>query len=147
MDCFLVVIKGSPMYHVRNPLLQQWVRIPLPPHLSSFDVVRLQENQYFNDNGLVTKMENGIAVGYKVVWILAPHVSAKLTFMIYSSETRAWKTENMRCVCSMIWSRLEYSISLNGILHWLTSSDNTMTQIMLYPMISIIMLEVMMGVV
>lgn len=120
-------IEGSPMYHVGNPLLQQWVRIPLPPHLSPFDVVRLQENKNFTDTALVTKMEKGIVVGYKVVWILVPRVlSAKLTFMIYSSETGAWKTENVRFVCSMFWSRLEYSVPLNGILHWLSSSGNTM---------------------
>ncbi|CAL9232209.1 unnamed protein product [Arabidopsis halleri] len=115
-------IEGAPMYHVGNPLLQQWVQIPLPPHLTVFDVVRLQENMFFSDTGLVTKMEKGIVVGYKVVWMLVSwFVSTKLTFMIYSSETGLWKTENVRCKRSMLWSRLKYSVPLNGILHWLSS--------------------------
>ncbi|CAH8272758.1 unnamed protein product [Arabidopsis lyrata] len=115
-------IEGAPMYHVGNPLLQQWVQIPLPPHLTVFDVVRLQESMFFSDTGLVTKMEKGIVVGYKVVWMLVSwFVSTKLTFMIYSSETGVWKTENVRCKRSMIWSRLKYSVPLNGILHWLSS--------------------------
>ncbi|XP_019090123.1 PREDICTED: putative F-box protein At3g23950 [Camelina sativa] len=58
-------IEGAPMYHVGNPLLQQWVQIPFSPHLTVFDVVRLQENIFFCDIGLVTKMEKGIVVGYK----------------------------------------------------------------------------------
>lgn len=120
--------QGSPMYHVGNPLLRQWVRIPLPPHLSAFDVVRLQENRLFSDTGLVTKMEKGIAVGYKVVWMLASScVSRQLNFMIYSSETGLWKTKNVRCPSpsTLMWSRLKYSVSLNGILYWLTAAGNT----------------------
>ncbi|VVB15985.1 unnamed protein product [Arabis nemorensis] len=120
-------IEGSLMYHVVNPLLQQWFRIPLPPHLSAFDVVRLQENKHFFDTGLVTKMEKGIVVGYKVVWTLVPRVlSSDLTFMIYSSETGAWKTENVRCVYAMFWCNLEYSVPHNGILHWISASRNSM---------------------
>ncbi|CAE6136365.1 unnamed protein product [Arabidopsis arenosa] len=119
-------IEGAPMYHVGNPLLRQWVQIPLPPHLSGYDVVRLQENQCFNDNGLVTKMEKGIAVGYKVVWTLVSGlVSNELTFMIYSSETGLWITKEVRCLRSLIWTRLAHSVPLNGFLHWLATIDNS----------------------
>ncbi|KAG7557526.1 F-box domain [Arabidopsis suecica] len=115
-------VEGELMYHVGNPLLRQWVRIPLPPHLSAFDVVRLQENRHFSDNGLVTKMEKGIVVGYKVVWMLASYPASKeLTFMIYSSETGLWITKKVRCLRALLWSRLGYSVPLNGILHWLAA--------------------------
>ncbi|KAG7557642.1 hypothetical protein ISN44_As11g036070 [Arabidopsis suecica] len=89
-------IEGAPMYHVGNPLLRQWVQIPLPPHLSGYDVVRLQENQCFNDNGLVTKMEKGL-----------------------------WITKEVRCLRSLIWTRLAHSVPLNGFLHWLATIDNS----------------------
>ncbi|CAA7041105.1 unnamed protein product [Microthlaspi erraticum] len=119
--------EGAPMYHVGNPLLQEWVRIPLPPHLSGYDVVRLQEKRIvFSDSGLVTKMEKGVVVGYKVVWVLPSHnVSKQVDFLVYSSETGLWETlEKVRCLYSMIWSRLEHSVPLNGILHWLAASQN-----------------------
>ncbi|CAH8273183.1 unnamed protein product [Arabidopsis lyrata] len=100
--------------------------IPLPPHLSGYDVVRLQENQCFNDNGLVTKIEKGIAVGYKVVWTLVSGlVSNELTFMIYSSETGLWITKEVRCLRSLIWTRLAHSVPLNGFLHCLATIDNS----------------------
>ncbi|KAG7552975.1 F-box domain [Arabidopsis thaliana x Arabidopsis arenosa] len=89
-------MEGAPMYHVGNPLLQQWVRIPFPPHLSGYDLVRLQGNRYFNDNGLVTKMEKGL-----------------------------WITKEVSCSRSLIWSRLAHSVPLNGILHWLATIDNS----------------------
>ncbi|EOA22152.1 hypothetical protein CARUB_v10002720mg [Capsella rubella] len=118
-------LEGSPMYHVGNPLLQQWVQIPLPPHLTVFDVVRLQENKLFSDTGLVTKMEKGIVVGYKVVWMLASCiVSTRLTFLVYSSETGVWETKDVHSLRVLIWFRLKYSVSLNGILHWLSSYGN-----------------------
>ncbi|CAL9233010.1 unnamed protein product [Arabidopsis halleri] len=119
-------MEGAPMYHVGNPLLQQWVRIPFPPHLSVYDLVRLQGNRYFNDNGLVTKMEKGIAVGYTVVWTLVScGVSKELTFMIYSSDTGLWITKKVSCRRSLIWSRLAHTVPLNGILHWLATIDNS----------------------
>ncbi|XP_010467905.1 PREDICTED: putative F-box protein At3g23950 [Camelina sativa] len=119
-------IEGAPMYHVGNPLLRQWVLIPFPPHLSGYDVVRLQETQYFNDNGLVTKIEKGIVVGYKVVWTSVSRVvSNQLTFMIYSSETGSWMTKEVRCRQSLIWTRLAHSVPLNGRLHWLATIDNS----------------------
>ncbi|WZZ40093.1 hypothetical protein YC2023_036352 [Brassica napus] len=40
---------GPHVYHVGNHLLQQWAQIPLPPHLSRYDLVRLQENTLFSD--------------------------------------------------------------------------------------------------
>ncbi|XP_010424565.1 PREDICTED: putative F-box protein At3g23950 [Camelina sativa] len=115
-------VEGELMYHVGNPLLRQWARIPLPSHLSAFDVVRLQENRHFSDNGLVTKMEKGVVVGYKVVWVLASTpLSRELTFMIYSSQTGLWKNKRARCVRSLFWSRLGYYVPLNGVLHWLAA--------------------------
>lgn len=117
---------GSPLYYIGNPLFQEWVRIPLPPFLSSQDLERLRKNERFTDTGLVTKMQSGIVVSYKIVWMLRPDVSsAMLDFMIYSSETGIWKTENVRCtcLCPTIWSRHDKSIALNGILHWLSQEN------------------------
>ncbi|XP_010438256.1 PREDICTED: putative F-box protein At3g23950 [Camelina sativa] len=124
---YIETSEGAPEYHVGNPLLRQWVRIPLPPHLSPFDVVRLQENKLFSDTGLVTKMEKGIVVGYKVVWMLASSsLSKDITFMMYASETGLWTTREVRCLRPMFWSRLEYSVPLNGILHWLASNGTNL---------------------
>ncbi|ESQ29487.1 hypothetical protein EUTSA_v10023870mg [Eutrema salsugineum] len=70
---YIETSKGAPVYHVGNPLFRQWARIPFPPYLSGYDVSRLQEQRFlFNDTGLVTKMEKGVVVGYKVVWTLLP---------------------------------------------------------------------------
>lgn len=119
--------EGYPQYHVGNPLLQQWFQIPLPPHLSSFDVVRLQGNNKFSDTGLVTEINKGIVVGYKVVWVLASgNVSKELKFMIYCSKTGLWKTEKVRCLRILVWCRLKYSVPLNGILHWLAAVGNSL---------------------
>ncbi|XP_010456810.1 PREDICTED: putative F-box protein At3g23950 [Camelina sativa] len=124
---YIETSEGAPEYHVGNPLLRQWVRIPLPPHLSPFDVVRLQENKLFSDTGLVTRMEKGIVVGYKVVWMLASsYLSKEITFMVYASETGLWTTREVRCLRPMFWSRLEYSVPLNGILHWIASNGTNL---------------------
>lgn len=121
-------IEGAPMYHVGNPLLGQWVRIPFPPHLSGYDVVRLQEDKLFSDTGLVTKMEKGIAVGYKVVWMLAHWLYNEVTFMIYSSETGLWETKKVCRLICLPWSSAEVSVALNGILHWLSDMDSETEQ-------------------
>ncbi|VVA98485.1 unnamed protein product [Arabis nemorensis] len=117
---------GSPLYYIGNPLFQEWVRIPLPSFLSLQELEKLRKSERFTDTGLVTKMKNGILVSYKIVWMLRPDVSSSmLDFMIYSSETGIWKTENVpcTCLCPTTWSRHDKSIALNGILHWLSQAS------------------------
>ncbi|KAL1213238.1 putative F-box protein [Cardamine amara subsp. amara] len=57
-------IDGAPMYHVGNPFLRQWVRIPLPSHLPGYDFVRLHRKIIFSATlESVTKMERGYCRG------------------------------------------------------------------------------------
>ncbi|CAH8304590.1 unnamed protein product [Eruca vesicaria subsp. sativa] len=62
-----------------------------------------------------------------VVWVLASvWASKELTFMIYCSKSGLWKTEKVRCLRPLMWSRLKYSVPLNGILHWLAAVGNSL---------------------
>ncbi|XP_010512008.2 PREDICTED: putative F-box protein At3g23950 [Camelina sativa] len=110
---------GSPIYYVGNPLFQEWFRIPLPPFLSSQDLERLRTYERYNDSGLVTKMQSGIVLSYKVVWLMITRYAAKVDFTIYSSDTGTWETRNVTCIDSVVWYGTHKSIALNGILHWI----------------------------
>ncbi|CAH2052808.1 unnamed protein product [Thlaspi arvense] len=115
-------IDETPSYYIGNPLLQEWSRIPLPSLVSSLDLDFLRKNNHFNDTGLVTKMENGIVVSYKMVWFWIS--SDKLDFMVYSSDSGTWETiKNVRDLHSTILAGKERSIALNGILHWLSTNS------------------------
>lgn len=117
---------GSPLYYVGNPLLQDWFQLPLPPFLSSRDLRSLRKNERFSDTGLVTEMQSGVVVSYKVVWMFTyDRSSDKLEFMIYSSETGTWRKRHVSCPRSTAWERQDKSIALNGILHWL--SEDTLS--------------------
>ncbi|EOA30611.1 hypothetical protein CARUB_v10013742mg [Capsella rubella] len=107
---------GSPMHYIGNPLLKEWFRIPQPP-FRNFE--KLRKHERFSNSGLVTKMENGVVVSYKVVWLLT-HV-AKVEFMIYSSDTGMWERRFVTCLHTAMWSSQDKSIALNGFLHWLSN--------------------------
>ncbi|VYS58417.1 unnamed protein product [Arabidopsis thaliana] len=111
---------GTPMYYVGNPLFQEWFRIPLRPKYTSQNVEKLRNHERFSDSGLVTKMQSGIVVSYKVVWLIA-HTFAQVDFAIYSSNTGEWEIKNVTCLHSAYWFSHHKSIALNGILHWLSN--------------------------
>lgn len=46
--------------------------------------------------------------------------------MMYCSKTGLWETEKVRCLRTLIWCRLKYSVPLNGILHWLAAVGNSL---------------------
>ncbi|XP_010490101.1 PREDICTED: putative F-box protein At3g23950 [Camelina sativa] len=107
---------GSPMYYIGNPLLQEWFRLPQPP-FRNFE--RLRKNERFSESGLVTKMENGVVVSYKVVWLLTHE--GKVLFMIYSSDAEMWESRIVTCPHTALLSSQDKSIALNGFLHWLSN--------------------------
>ncbi|XP_010466812.1 PREDICTED: putative F-box protein At3g23950 [Camelina sativa] len=109
---------GTPMYYVGNTLFQEWFRIPLPPFLSLQDLERLRTYDRFSDSGLVTRMQSGIVLSYKVVWLITRQ-AANVDFAIYSSDTGTWETRNVTCIDSLVWYGTHKSIALNGILHWI----------------------------
>ncbi|KAF2551523.1 hypothetical protein F2Q68_00034722 [Brassica cretica] len=112
---------ASPLYYIGNPLMEDWFQLPLPPFLSSQDLDSLRKNKRFSDTGFVTKMQSGVVVSYKVVWMLSHgRLSDKLDFMIYSSETGTWRKQHVSCPHSTVWERQDKSIALNGRLHWLS---------------------------
>ncbi|CAH2061229.1 unnamed protein product [Thlaspi arvense] len=102
-------------YYVANPVSLQCVKIPpLPKSLRPFT----QEGR-FSDAGLVTRTENGVVLGYKVVLIQTLIVYEYLfTFIVNSSETRLWSSNHLRY--SIPLSRLNFQdpICLNKSLHW-----------------------------
>ncbi|XP_010488518.1 PREDICTED: putative F-box protein At3g23950 [Camelina sativa] len=116
---------GTPMYYVGNPLFQEWFRIPLPPFLSSQDLEILRNRGRLNDSGLVTKMQSGIVVSYKVVWLTRTKIEMfvptndKVDLVIYSSDTGTWETRHVTCLNTLFWFMKHKSIALNGILHWI----------------------------
>ncbi|KAL1190504.1 putative F-box protein [Cardamine amara subsp. amara] len=114
---------GLPMLYIGNPLFQEWFRIPLPKFLSLTDFRKI--NERFSDTGLVTKMQSGMVVSYKVVWLFS-YNGGKFNFVIYSSDTGMWETLSVNCrLRSNLWSIQKNSIALNGILHWLSKLTNS----------------------
>ncbi|XP_010490099.1 PREDICTED: putative F-box protein At3g23950 [Camelina sativa] len=110
----------TPMYYVGNPLFQEWFRVPLPPFLSLEDLKRLRLHERFSHAGLVTKMQSGIVVSYKVV-LLMHQGSPKVGFAIYSSDTGKWENPNVTCPQYHWWFTRHKSIALNGMLHWFSN--------------------------
>ncbi|XP_010513317.1 PREDICTED: putative F-box protein At3g23950 [Camelina sativa] len=113
---------GTPMYYVGNPLFQEWFPVPFPPFLSLEDLERLRLHERFRDTGLVTKMQSGIVVSYKVV-LLMTHGRTKVDFAIYSSDTAKWENRNVTCPKYHWLFRFSHrkSIALNGMLHWFSN--------------------------
>ncbi|XP_010490104.1 PREDICTED: putative F-box protein At3g23950 [Camelina sativa] len=118
---------GTPMYYVGNPLFQEWFRIPLPPFLSLQDLKILRNRGLNSDSGLVTKMQSGIVVSYKVVFVMS-HGGIKVGFAIYSSDTWTWETRHVTCLDFILLFGSHKSIALNGILHWIFYRDGSGTR-------------------
>ncbi|KAL1198220.1 F-box protein [Cardamine amara subsp. amara] len=106
-DVGLILIHrvSNQSFFVANPVSRQCFEI-LP--LAS------QKEACFWILGLVTKTENGVVLGYKVV-LLKPN----FTFLIYSSETGLWSVNNAEFTFTYISQEFNNPISLNGSLHWL----------------------------
>ncbi|CAA7046539.1 unnamed protein product [Microthlaspi erraticum] len=112
------------MYYVGNPVLSKWVKIRPCTTLS------LENYYYANMRGLVTREENGVVLGYKVVQGYTSvqgrslpsfqEGATRLSFQVYSSETGKWTCEHVECGCPLTWSTsgIDYPISLNGRLYW-----------------------------
>ncbi|VVA94753.1 unnamed protein product [Arabis nemorensis] len=104
-------------YYIGNPVLPQWIQ--LPPR------VNLPDHKDFNDSGLVTRMHNGVLLGYKVVRIyndsLKLGFSRAWTFEIFSSDTGEWSVQQVSCP-DVLMRRASNPVSLNGKLHWLDCS-------------------------
>lgn len=103
-------------YYVANPISRQCVEIPRPPppppatRLSIFRPV---------PSGLVTKVENGVVIGYKVVVMNTSNIIDVITLLIYSSETGLWSFTTLHS--SLLLRRIVWHnpVNLNGSLYWL----------------------------
>ncbi|XP_006286208.2 putative F-box/kelch-repeat protein At4g22430 [Capsella rubella] len=96
--------------YVGNPVLQQWLRIPDPPHPTVTVVL-----------GLVTSLdEDGVVLSFKVVKMaaLVPTRDKSSTCMflwVYSSETGIWTRK--RLYCPICFTSFRNTISLNGTFY------------------------------
>ncbi|CAE5980346.1 unnamed protein product [Arabidopsis arenosa] len=96
--------------YVGNPVLQQWLRIPVPPYPYVTIVL-----------GLVMRLdEDGIVLGFKVVKLasLVPRrdeSSTCLCLCLYSSETGIWTCKRLHC--PRYFTSLSSPMSLNGTLY------------------------------
>ncbi|EOA29377.1 hypothetical protein CARUB_v10025664mg, partial [Capsella rubella] len=70
-------------------------------------------------SGLVTRVEDGVVLGYKVVLISARNIIDVITLLIYSSETGLWSLTTLRS--SLLLRRIVWHnpVNLNGSLYWL----------------------------
>ncbi|EOA32490.1 hypothetical protein CARUB_v10015770mg [Capsella rubella] len=115
---------GTPMYYIGNPLFQEWLQIPHPDFLSGQLLVAFTTQGQYNNTGLVTKMQSGIVVSYKVVLLIAPEDN-KVGFATYSSNTGMWEIQTVTCLEPHSWFCDSRSISLNGILHWFSNLNTS----------------------
>lgn len=96
----------------------------LSPLLRRQHVMKLWRYERFNDIGLVTKMQSGIVVSYKVVWMITNNV-AIVYFAIYSSDTVKWENRKVTCLHSNICFSQHKLIALNGIHHWFSNFNGS----------------------
>ncbi|CAH8346582.1 unnamed protein product [Eruca vesicaria subsp. sativa] len=105
-------------YYIGNPLLSQWTLLPSPPILPG---------NHYNDSGLVTRMHDGVILGYKVVRLYDniqntdhdDHSLRTLGFEIYSSDTGEWSYKQVSCPGGNGKLVMEcFPITLNGKLYW-----------------------------
>ncbi|XP_023640428.1 F-box protein At3g28330 [Capsella rubella] len=99
--------------YVANPISRQCVGIPTPPPQTLLRVSRPVPS------GLVTRVEDGVVLGYKVVLISARNIIDVITLLIYSSETGLWSLTTLRS--SLLLRRIVWHnpVNLNGSLYWL----------------------------
>ncbi|CAA7015220.1 unnamed protein product [Microthlaspi erraticum] len=91
-------------YYVANPISRQCVE--LPPIPLSLEV------HFFGVSGLVTRIENGLLLGYKVVLVRTRCIRSNVSIdvLIYSSEAGLWSFKTIH------YSALP--VSLKGKLYW-----------------------------
>ncbi|XP_024007895.1 F-box protein At3g28330 [Eutrema salsugineum] len=74
---------------------------------------------YFNPTGLVTRIENGELLGYKVVLMDSSKCGkGVLSLLIYSSETCKWSFKTLRSSLPLSLVYWQQSVSMSGNLHW-----------------------------
>ncbi|KAF8096649.1 hypothetical protein N665_0304s0014 [Sinapis alba] len=103
-------IKTSPRYKsfVGNPVLEQWVEIPPPPHQCIA-------------TGLVTRVENGIVSGFKVVRTSRTERRGmgmqEWRVYVYSSETGLWISKRLLSSHPVNYTGSYPPLNLNGMLY------------------------------
>ncbi|KAG7559125.1 F-box-like domain superfamily [Arabidopsis thaliana x Arabidopsis arenosa] len=103
---------GPNMFCVANPVLRQWITIPQPPPCCDG----------FLGAGLVSDMNNGDLLGYKVVRYGLSGIGSEwcsLFFQIYSSDSGYWTYHYVSTERSIEKRLPSNPISSNGYLHWL----------------------------
>ncbi|CAH2045079.1 unnamed protein product [Thlaspi arvense] len=116
----LLYVKTYPTdrtYYVANPISKQRIKIPPPPILL-LGVGFLESEVLLNRARLVTRTENGVVLGYKVVLITTMH-DENIALTTYSSETGLWTSNVLQHPLPLITLNDLDPISLNGNLHWL----------------------------
>ncbi|CAA7033050.1 unnamed protein product [Microthlaspi erraticum] len=116
----LIFVKSNPKkrtYYVANPVSRQCIKLPpLPESLLS-----LTKEGSFEKAALVTRMENAVVSGYKVVLVQRTYYSNNeciLTFIIYSSETGLWSTNIVQYHLPLVSLSFLDPVCLNRNLHW-----------------------------
>lgn len=100
--------------YVANPVSQDCVELPSHP------------KDYFFPLGIVTRTENGIVLGYKVVLLNLSHRvgDMELSLLIYSSETGLWSLNTVHLPLSLYYQYFFRSVSLKGSLYWLNRNSD-----------------------
>ncbi|CAH8266168.1 unnamed protein product [Arabidopsis lyrata] len=103
-------------YYVANPISRQCVEIPRPPPPPPATRLRIFRPV---PSGLVTKVENGVVIGYKVVVMNTSNIIDVITLLIYSSETGLWGFTTLHS--SLLLRRIVWHnpVNVNGSLYWL----------------------------
>ncbi|KAF8105996.1 hypothetical protein N665_0149s0026 [Sinapis alba] len=98
---------------VANPVSQECIEIDAPKAFENKGI--------FWPCGIATRTDNGVVISYKIVAYSSESDIESLGLMIYSSETGLW-SQKLRLPSEI--RRCDYTISLNGNLHWLSSNNN-----------------------
>ncbi|KAJ0245382.1 F-box protein [Hirschfeldia incana] len=101
----LIHVVTNQSFYVANPVSKQCIEIL--PHNHVMERLWIL--------GIVTRTENDVVLGYKVVLLQRSFTS----FLIYSSETGSWSLETVYFPFTFIAQEFNNPISLNGKLHWL----------------------------
>ncbi|KAG7633672.1 hypothetical protein ISN44_As03g039570 [Arabidopsis suecica] len=101
-------------YVAANPISRQCVEIPQPPPTVGL---------YFT-SGLVTKLEDHVVLGYKVVLMDTSNLDDVISLLIYSSETGLWSFKTLQSHLTLS-GLIDYNpVSLYGNLYWIGYNNN-----------------------